>query len=292
MSAARGTPGPWLEVLASLAQHRVLTSRQVLDIHLPDRNLRSAQRLLARLWHEGLAANAPRLRAQRVWFVTERGIDVLRSAGALDGEPKLLDASAAVGQLQAHTLAVNDAAIAFTTAARERGEEFGALSWRHEVAHPLSASRGRRVPRLIADAVLTYLRSDGEDLLLEQRFLELDRATLSVDRLTAELGRYPRLYRASDGEGKPLWRSRYPSFPAVLCVLDGAPRRLLLRRRDTACALLRADPELSRSPSLAIRFCLAGELAERGPFSPIFAEVGDPRRAVNWLGEPESGGKG
>lgn len=282
----RAVAGPWLEVLASLVEHRVLTAAQVRAMHLPGNRLRWAQRLLARLRAEGLAADAPGPGSRRVWFATERGARIVREAGMLDQEPRLLDARAAVGPLQAHTLAVNEVGIAFMAAARERGDEFGALSWRHEVAHPLGVGRGRRRRLVIADALLTYLREDGEDLLIEQRFVEVDRATLSIDRLAAELRRYAQLYQARDRGGQPVWRARYPSFPPVLCVLEGAAARLLERRRETAAALLRADPELSRSPRVVIRFCLAAELAERGPFAPIFVDARDPHRAIDWLGEP------
>jgi hypothetical protein len=57
-----------------------------------------------------------------------------------------------------------------------------------------------------------------------QRFLEIDRATLSVDRLAAELVRYAELYRLAGGDGEPLWRLRYPVFPPVHCVsIEQAP---------------------------------------------------------------------
>jgi hypothetical protein len=44
-----------IEVIASLAQHRILSTAQVRAIHLPDRSYRWAQKLLARLDEAGLA---------------------------------------------------------------------------------------------------------------------------------------------------------------------------------------------------------------------------------------------
>ncbi|MGD9733993.1 MAG: replication-relaxation family protein [Solirubrobacterales bacterium] len=284
---------PWVEVLASLAQHRVLTAAQVRAMHLPENRLRWAQRLLAALEDEGLAARAPGRRAQRVWFITEHGLEVVRSAGALEGEAPLLDERSASGRLMAHTLAVNDVGIAFMRAARERGEDFGAMSWRHEVAHPLSAGRGRRRSLLIADAVLTYLREDGADTVVEQRFLELDRGTRSVEGLAAELATYARLRRARDAKGEPIWRERYPAFPSVLCALAGAGAEFLGRRRERVAALLRADPAVASSPRPAIRFCLLADLLGAGPFAPIFREPRDPERPIDWLGtEAEAGRRG
>lgn len=281
------------ELLASLAQHRALSTPQVRQIHFPDRSPRWARMALAPLADAGLAAfvagggvaGAPR----RLWYVTERGARAALGAGLLEEMPRLLDAKSAAGPLQRHTLAVNDAAICFLQAARQHGDEFGALSWRHEVVHPLSRGRGRRRQSLFADAVLSYLRVESSEVVVEQRFLELDRATLSVDRLAAELGRYAQLCRACGEDGVPLWRSLYPSFPPVLCVLDGAPRAVLERRRDVVLALLAASPELSCVSEVAIGICLLEDLRSRGPFAPIFLGVGDRARSLDWLGRASQG---
>jgi hypothetical protein len=273
------------ELLASLAQHRALSTPQVRQIHFPDRSPRWARMALAPLADAGLAAfvagggvaGAPR----RLWYVTERGARAALDAGLLEEMPRLLDAKAAAGPLQRHTLAVNDAAICFLRAARERGDEFGPLAWRHEVVHRLGF--GRRARSLFADAVLTYVRLTSSEVVVEQRFLELDRATLSVDRLAAELARYGRLLRAEDKGGELLWRTQYSYFPPVICVLAGAHRAALRRRRDTAVAILQDDPEFTASPDLSVRLCLAEDLAERGPFAPIFTDARDPEEPVDWL---------
>lgn len=130
---------------------------------------------------------------------------------------------------------------------------------------------------------MTYLRLEGNGVLVEQRFIEVDRATLSADRLTAELAAYAHLFRAADDQGEPLWRAMYPAFPPVICVLSGAPRDGLERRRSTAIALLASDPDLTRSPNVDVLFCLANDLRQHGPFAPIFT---GPRHRdpVDWLG--------
>lgn len=265
-----------IEIVASLAQHRVLSAAQVRAIHLPASGERWAQRLLVRLGDARLAGfvRSPRS-PRRLWHVTELGARVAREAGALDGEPR---------PLQAHTLAVNDAAICFLEAARERGDEFSPFSWRHEVSHPLSRGRGRRRRALVADAVLTYLLLDGEGVAIEQRFLELDRATLSVDRLAAELARYAELHRLTGADAQPLWRERYPVFPPVHCVLTGGRRSVLERRRATTLAMLGTDPRFTREPEVAVSICLLEDLEREGPFAPIFRDASDPARPVDWLG--------
>jgi hypothetical protein len=274
-----------IEIVSSLAQHRVLSAAQVRAIHLPASGERWAQRMLVRLGDAGLAGyvRSPRSH-RRLWHVTELGARVAREAGALDGEPRLIGAEGAAGPLQAHTLAVNDTALCFLEAARKRGDEFGPFSWRHEVSHPLSRGRGRRRRTLVADAVFTYLLLDGEGVAIEQRFLELDRATLSVDRLAAELARYAELHRLTGADGEPLWRERYPLFPPVHCVLAGGRRAVLERRRATTIAMLGTNPRFTREPEVAVSICLLEDLEHDGPFAPIFRDASNPARPVDWLG--------
>jgi Replication-relaxation len=275
------------EILGSLAQHRVLSTPQVQAIHLPGYSSRTTQRMMARLERQDLVAfasvpgvpGAPR----RLWYLTEAGAIAGRDAGMIDRLPRLLSAEQVTGPLQAHTLAVNDAGIAFLAAARQRGDEYSPTSWRHEVGHPLTAGRGRARRSLIADAVLTYVRIGAEEVVVEQRFLELDRATLSIDRLAAELSRYARLYKATGADGEPAWINRYPWFPPILCVLAGRERPALERRRETAVAMLNRDRDLLAAPEVSIRFCLAEDLAEAGPFEPIFTDLRDPERPTDWL---------
>jgi hypothetical protein len=282
---ASGLPEATVEILASLAQHRVLTTEQVREIHLPGNHARWAQQVLGRLRGAGLVAfTRPPHSGQRLWFATERGVRLAREAHALEGKPRPLHAAEVAGQLRAHTLAVNEVGIAFLRAARERGDECGPLAWRHEVAHPLSRGRGRRRRTLFADAVLTYLREEGGRLALEQRFLELDRATLTVDRLVAELARYAELHRTKAPGGEAIWKERYPRFPKVHCVLAGASRPTLERRRNSTLALLGSNPQLAGARGPRISICLLDDLRARGPFAPIFRELRDPCQAVDWLG--------
>ena len=121
-------------------------------------------------------------------------------------------------------------------------------------------------------------------MAIEQRFLELDRATLSVDRLAAELARYAELHRLSGADGEPRWRERYPVFPPIHCVLRGGRRAVLERRRATTIAMLGTNPRFTREPELAVSVCLLEDLKREGPFAPIFRDASDPARPVDWLG--------
>jgi hypothetical protein len=277
------------EILGSLAQHRVLSTPQVRAIHLPDHSPRTTQRVMARLAQHGLAtfATVPGVPGtpRRLWYLTEAGALAAREAGMIDRPPLLLTAEQVTGPLQAHTRAVNDAGIAFLRSARQRGDEFTSTSWRHEVNHPLNAGRGRSRRSVFSDAVLTYVRFTSEEVVVEQRFLELDRATLTIERLIDELRRYARLYKGTGEDGEPIWSSRYPWFPPILCVLAGGERPALERRRETVMAILSRDRDLQRTPEISIRFCLAADLAEVGPFEPIFTDYRDPERPTDWLVE-------
>jgi hypothetical protein len=289
----RSLPAKAVEILSSLASHRVFSTPQVYGVHSPGAELRWVQKLLGRLRQEGLADFVISAHGRRrLWHATERGARLARKAGRLEGTPPF-GAELAAGPLADHTLAVNEASICFLAAAAERGDDFGPLAWRHEVFHPISRGRGKRRRALVADAVFTYLREVGEEIAIEQRFLEVDRATLSVDRLAAELARYAELYRAKEAKAtEPLWRESYPVFPKVHCVLTGAPRRALSRRRSTASVLLAADPLLSRTPEVSISICLLEELRQKGPFAPVFRDVRDPGRPVDWLGNLGKGKSG
>ena len=272
----------------------MLCTEQVREIHFPDSRSRWTQSVLARLRDAGLVESVqPPRTGRRLWFATERGVRMAREAHALEATPRPLEGSEVAGQLQAHTLAVNDAGICFLRAARERDDEFGPLSWRHEVAHRLSRGRGRRRRTLIADAVLTYLRGEGGRVALEQRFLELDRATLSVDRLVAELAAYAELHRAEGGDGEPVWRALLPALPGRPLRARRGSRAALERRRNSVIALLRSNLRVARTREVRISICLLEDLEEQGPFAPIFVEVREPgRRSTGSVRRRRRSGRG
>lgn len=59
---------------------------------------------------------------------------------------------------------------------------------------------------------------------------------------------------------------------------------MLERRRSTAIALMRSDPQLARAPEVAISFCLFEDLQAEGPFAPIFRDFRNPEQPIDWLG--------
>ena len=151
----------------------------------------------------------------------------------------------------------------------------------------------RRGELVITDAVFSYLHRADSGASIHYRFVELDRATLPVDRLIAKLARYTRLYRfrpkaARGKQADEAWRAHYPVFPVLMVVFADQPRRNLESRMQAVELLYPQDYQLSRTPQLSIQLCLLEDLERRGPFAPIFSDLNTGAKAVNWIGEPSS----
>lgn len=287
-------PSIRVEVLESVGQHRLLSTTQIHDLHMPGASMRRTQEVVKGLRDDGLVAAVRRPGGMGLWYLTASGADALDAIPSRAEERRAaITREKAAGPLQEHTLAVNEVGVAFVRAARERGEECGPFDWFHEIAHPLGPPPGRRAPeQLIADAVLTYqLAGPGGGASIAWRFLELDRANRSAAELARRIGRYARLYRRIVPGDDPafgrvaLWERIYPVFPGLMVVLAGRPAAHLTRRRATVLALCRADPELAATPEVDVAICLLSDLLSRGPFAPIFRGPADPEADLDWLGE-------
>lgn len=293
----RALPAVAVQVLESLHQHRLLTARQVHAMHTPTALLRWTQHILTELRARGLADHAKGPRGLALWFLTSHGAATIQ-ATATHTEPRWRPTSPAQasGPLRAHTLAVNDTGIAFVKAARERdGDNCGPLSWRHEIAHPLTQGRGAR--KLIADALLAYLQAaPDQSLTLHQRFIELDRGTIPPEQLAAKLATYSQLSHhtptptANTTAGGPSWRTYYRTFPAVIVVLADQTPTHARRRIQRVIALYRTDPTQGRDGTVPISFVTLAQLTTRGPFAPIFISAEHPETYVDWLGQTNTGG--
>jgi hypothetical protein len=276
-------------VLESLYQHRLLSSTQLHALHWQDENERSTRRVLAALKDEGLLSM---VRATdgggSVHFLTPKGVEAVEQVSNPAPKRKALKRGYATGPLRAHTLAVNEAAIAFMRAARERGDEFESPAWHHEIYHSTGPTKQDVVK---ADALLTYLQhglgEEGRSAVLRYRLLELDRATEPTDKLAAKLASYARVFRYTrPNQRKPAWQARYDTFPVVICVVAGKKSAAALQRRvEAVLSLCDSDTELRRTPQVEISLCLLGDLVQRGPFAPIWQRPDSPDR-YDWLGNP------
>jgi hypothetical protein len=294
--AAPTLPGVATEVLGSIYQHRLLTTTQVHAMHLPGRTRRWAEQVLAQLASRGLTAFVrPGRGGPRLYFLTLTGAQAVEMIPTrVETRRKLITPEQAAGPLWRHTLAVNDTGIAFMHAARERGDDFGALAWRHEIAHHAPVAGHARGELLISDALLTYLaHGPDHELTFHYRLLELDRATVPTDTLAAKLARYTDLYRHTPTNrghpsDKPAWQARYPIFPDIICVLAGQPRAVLTRRMQTVLALCREDPHLQSTPQVRVSLALLEDLQTDGPYAPIWHQRRNPAQPVTWLGQPHA----
>jgi hypothetical protein len=140
---------------------------------------------------------------------------------------------------------------------------------------------------LVVDAVLHYTRrfSEGDEVMV--RFVELDRGTETMQRLTAKLLAYRQLYSYRPKTG-PSWRERYLVFPKVLVVLGGRLNPSQLVRRRTT--FLQLADQAGVAESITAMVTTLPELEAYGPFSPIFWTVGSDAKAVDFAGEvPDPG---
>jgi len=168
----RALPGVAPAMLAGLYQHRLLTTLQLHALYTPRARLRWTRRVLESLRMRGLVDRAQGPRTLSCWFATEAGAVAVETAGPRAEQRRRVTTQAqAEGLLRRHTILVNEVGIAFTNAANDRGDECGPDSWRHEIAHPISAGSARKPPQLVvADALLTYLQTTADGALaLHQR---------------------------------------------------------------------------------------------------------------------------
>jgi hypothetical protein len=278
-----------IDLLESIHQHRLLTTRQLQALHAPDASLRWTQRIAAALARRGLIDAVTVAEGRRLHYVTAAGADAVAMLGTrAETRRTVIRAEQAAGPLRHHTLAVNDVGVCFVRAARDHDDQCGPWAWRHEIAHPIGSPPGQRhTEHVIADALLTYQRTTAEQTSFHYRLIELDRATMAADDLATKLTRYARLYNyilPGDADEVPLWTRRYPVFPTVLVVLTGAERAALQRRRRDVLALCGLDQELQDTPEVRIDVCLLQDLKDAGPYAPIFHNPGAPDRPTDWLG--------
>jgi hypothetical protein len=192
----------------------------------------------------------PRSRGMRAWYLTGDGVRMVKDFPALRGRPPYPITSATAASLKTpHTLTVLHTHLAFVRDARTRGDEHGYLDWTPEVSHPLSDGN-----KVIADAVMHYTLTghDQEQRTKLRAFIEVDRTTMSSERLASKLIEYARLWayepqpngrqRTRHTPAAAVWLRWYPVFPRVLFVLTGASRNVLANRISDLQAMVDQHP--------------------------------------------------
>ncbi|MFJ3310722.1 replication-relaxation family protein [Streptomyces sp. NPDC086549] len=285
------SPVEWLphRLLTALAQHRMATTAQLHAMLRPEVARQTISTPLNALRDKGLVDYVvlPRSQRTRAWYLTADGARITRDHPALRGRPPYPITSATAASLKTpHTLTVVRTHLAFAADARERGDEHGPLDWTPEVSHSIGENT-----RLTADAVLHYTLTSTEQRTKLRAFIEVDRTTMSSERLAAKLIEYARLWSyepqpagrqhaRKPAGSSPLWLRWYPLFPRILFVLTGAPRPSLEHRIGDLQAMTAQHPHVA---ALARYVPLAAahlhDLEQRGPTHAVWTPLagGEPR---------------
>jgi DNA-binding MarR family transcriptional regulator len=277
------------QLLAVLGQHRMATTSQLHNLLRPGTARQTVSTPLNKLRRDGLVDYTvlPQSNRSRAWYLTGEGARLVRDFPALRGRPPYPITSATAASLKTtHTLTVIRTHLAFVTDARRRGDEHGHLDWTPEVSHPLSDGE-----KIITDALMHYTVI-GEDQRTKLRaFVEVDRTTMSSERLASKLIEYARLWSY---EPQPVGRQRsrqsavpgavwlrwYPVFPRVLFVLTGASRYVLGNRISDLQAMVAQHPlvgTLARQVPLGA--AVLDDLELQGPTGDVWVPLagGGPR---------------
>ncbi|MFD3503117.1 replication-relaxation family protein [Streptomyces sp. NPDC058676] len=296
--ASAGIPSPAEplphQLLAALAQHRMATTHQLHTLLRPHTARQSVSAPLNTLRRRGLVHYTvlPASNRSRAWYLTVEGARLTRDLPALRGRPPYPITSATAASLKTpHTLTVLRTHLAFVADARRRGDEHGHLDWTPEVSHPLGDGE-----KIIADALMHYTLI-GEDQRTKLRaFVEVDRTTMSSERLASKLIEYARLWshqpqpagRQRSRQPAPagaVWQRWYPLFPRVLFVLTGASRYVLGNRVADLQAMVAQHPLVAAlAREVAMGGAVLDDLEEHGPTADVWAPMaGGEHRPWNTL---------
>ncbi|MDG4857071.1 replication-relaxation family protein [Streptomyces sp. T-3] len=290
--AAESPPSPReplrLQVLTALALHRMATTGQLHQMLRPDGSRQLFSRVLNKLRATGFVDLTPLPDRDRVrtlaWYLTPEGARVTRDLPVLRGRPPYPITSMTAASLKTpHTLTVVRAHLPFAADARRLGHEHGPWDWTAEVAHPIGEGE-----RLIADAVLHYTVIDGEHRQKLRAFVEVDRTTMSSERLATKLIDYARLFRyeAQPGHRRrpasagPAWLRWYPVFPRVLFILTNASRCRLGNRISDMQEMVAQHPLVAAlAREVPLGAAVLEEIEEHGPSGAVWVPLagGAPR---------------
>ncbi|MFF0746637.1 replication-relaxation family protein [Streptomyces sp. NPDC004111] len=284
------------QVLAALAQHRMATTHQLREL-LAVPNSLTRQRfsqLMVSLKGDELVSSItlPGAGGTRAWFLDTEGVRISRDWPELRGRPAYPVTTATAASLRtAHTLTVVRAHLAFARDARARDDEHGFLDWTPEVAHQLPDGE-----RLIADALLRYTVTTGEVRAKLRAFVEVDRGTMSAERLASKLIEYARFrtYEPMPPGGRrtteaaqavtgPAWQRWYPRYPRVLFVLTGVGRRAAANRIADLRAMTAEHPQVAAmARQVPLGAAVLEDIEEQGPSAPVWTRLGERPGPCGW----------
>ncbi|MFI8280742.1 replication-relaxation family protein [Streptomyces sp. NPDC085929] len=281
------------QALALIAQHRVITTTQLHQMLAPETPTRMIYKVLAPLRAEGLIAHtvlgsSNHLQAH---FLTPAGAQTVRDWPEMRGRTPAVLADAAASLRAAHTLTGVRAHIAFLTDARTRGDEYGPLDWVPEIAHRLPDTGGEE--QIIADAVFHYTTT-GPRRRQYRAFVEIDRATMSSERLARKLISYARFHdytpqpvgrrhTLADQGALLAWQRFYPRFPRILFILTGAPRPSLARRIEDLRHMTTGHTLVTRlATHVPLGAAILEDLETHGPTAKVWTPLAGTAEPRGW----------
>ncbi|MFF0737723.1 replication-relaxation family protein [Streptomyces chartreusis] len=272
-----------LQVLTALALHRMATTSQLRQMLRPGSSRQLLSRVLNKLRSTGFIDLTPLPGKDRsrthAWYLTPDGARLTRDLPALRGrQPYPITSTTAASLKTPHTLTVVRTHLPFAADARRLGHEHGPWDWTPEVTHPIGEGE-----RLVADAVMHYTFIDSEHRLKLRAFVEVDRTTMSSERLAVKLIEYARLFRyeaqpvgrhrrpASTG---PAWLRWYPIYPRVLFVLTGAsPTRLRNRINDLQAMTAQHPLVAALSREVPLGATVLEDIEQHGPSGEVWVPL-------------------
>ncbi|MEU9370438.1 replication-relaxation family protein [Streptomyces avermitilis] len=276
------------QALAALAQHRIATSSQLRQMLCPHSTRQVMSRVLSKLRAEGFIDWTTLPEASRshtkAWYLTPDGARLTRNLPVLRGRQSYPITSNTAASLKAsHTLAVVRAHLAFAEDARRLGHEHGPWDWTPEVSHSIGEGE-----RIVADAVIYYAVIESEHRRKLRAFVEVDRTTMSSERLAVKLIEYARLFqyeaqppgRRRPAAAGPAWLRWYPVFPRVLFVLTGASRARLDNRMSDLQAMVAQHPLVTAlAREVPLGAAVLEDIEQHGPAQALWVPLagGKPR---------------
>lgn len=277
-----------LQVLTALALHRMATTGQLRQMLRPDGSRQLFSRVLNKLRSVGFVDLTPLADTSRsrthAWYLTPEGSRLTRDLPVLRGRPPYPITSTTAASLKtSHTLTVVRSHLPFAADARRLGHEHGPWDWTPEVSHPIGEGE-----RLVADAVMHYTVLDDVHRRKLRAFVEVDRTTMSSERLAVKLIEYARLFqyeaqpvgRRRPAATGPAWLRWYPVFPRLLFVLTGASRTRLASRIGDLQAMVAQHPlvaALAREAQMGA--AVLEDIERHGPSGAVWVPLtgGEPR---------------
>ncbi|MGM7439895.1 replication-relaxation family protein [Streptomyces tunisiensis] len=273
------------QLLCALGQHRMATTGQLQALLRPTARRQTVSTPLNKLRRQGLVDYTvlPRSRGTRAWHLTADGVRMVKDFPALRGRPTYPITSSTAASLKTpHTLTVLRTHLAFLADASARGDEHGFLDWTPEVSHSLGDGE-----KVIADALMHYtLTGPGQRTKL-RAFIEVDRTTMSSERLASKLIDYARLWSY---EPHPIGRQRsrqpslvgsawlrwYPVFPRILFVLTGGSRQVLDNRiRDLQAMAAQHPLVATMARTVPLGAAVLDDIEVQGPTGEVWTPLND-----------------